>query len=123
MGTAVSRLQRVPVTADNFLRAESDMYFNDTVQKGGLGKMDHNRGPIPLDHQTVIRANRDTLYSAGVFDLDAGPVAVTIPDAGKRFLSMEVFDEEEYVVAVAYGAGSHTYSKDKVGTRYVLVAT
>ena len=26
--------------------------------------------------------NRDTLYSAAVFDLDAGPVTITLPDAG-----------------------------------------
>jgi hypothetical protein len=34
--------------------------------------------------QTVIRMNRDTLYSAGVFDLDAGPVTFALPDPGKR---------------------------------------
>ena len=113
----------LPVTADNFLRAESDMYFNNVVQKGGFGKIEHNREPMPIDHQTVIRANRDTLYSAGVFDLDAGPVTVTLPDAGKRFMSLEAFDEDEYVLEVAYGGGSHTYGKDKGGTRYVLVGT
>jgi hypothetical protein len=122
MGAAVSQSQTVPVTADNFLRAESDMYFNDVVQKGGFGRMEHNREPMPIDHQTVVRANRDTLYSGGVFDLDAGPVTVTLPDAGKRFMSLEVFDEDEYVVEVVYGAGSHTYSKERVGTRYVMVA-
>lgn len=37
-------------------------------------------------------------------------------------MSIEVFDEDEFVVEVAYGAGSRTYSKDKVGTRYVLLA-
>ena len=34
--------------------------------------------------------NRDTLYSAAVFDLDTGQVAITLPDAGKRFMSMQV---------------------------------
>ena len=97
------------------------MYFNNMVQEGGFGKITHTRESIPIDHQIVIRTNRDTLFSAGVFDLDAGPVTITLPDAGKRFMSMQVFDEDEYVLEVAYGAGSHTYSKDKVGTRYVLV--
>jgi hypothetical protein len=35
----------------------------------------------------VARANRDTLYSAAVFDLDAGPVTITLPDAGQRFMA------------------------------------
>ena len=38
----------------------------------------------------MIRLNRDTLYSSAVFDLDAGPVTITLPDAGKRFMSMLV---------------------------------
>jgi len=57
-----------------------------------------------------------------VFDLDAGPVTVTLPDAGKRFMSTQAIDQDEYVVEVAYGAGRHTYRKEAVGTRYVMVA-
>src|SRR5262249_17288460 len=75
-----------------------------------------------IDAQPVIRANRDTLYSSGVFDLDAGPVTVTLPDAGDRFMSMQVFDEDEYVVEVSYGALPRTYSRDRVGTRYTMIA-
>jgi hypothetical protein len=36
---------------------------------------------MPIYDQTVGLANRDTLYSAAVFDLDAGPVPVTPPDS------------------------------------------
>ena len=50
--------------------------------------------------------NRDTLYSAAVFDLDAGPVTITLPDPGKRFLSMQMIDEDEYTPEVLYGAPS-----------------
>jgi hypothetical protein len=70
----------------------------------------------------VIRLNRDTLYSAAVFDLDAGPVTITLPDAGKRFMSMHVIDEDEYTIGVDYGAGSRTLSKGEIGTRYAIVA-
>lgn len=111
----------VPVTADNFVRAESDLYFGVTVKKGGFGKFEHNREAQPIDKQTVIRLNRDTLYSAAVFDLDAGPVTITLPNAGKRFLSMQVFNEDQYTVAVFYGGGSHTLTRQQVGTRYVMV--
>ena len=65
--------------------------------------------------------NRDTLYSAAVFDLDAGPVTITLPDPGKRFLSMQVIDEDEYTPEVHYGAAVRTLTKDEIGTRYALV--
>ena len=68
----------VPVTADNFNRAESDMYFAGRVKESGIGKLFHYREVMPIDKQAVIRVNRDTLYSTGVFDLDAGPVTVTL---------------------------------------------
>ena len=113
----------VPVTVDNFARAESDLYMGNGVKDaGGVGKLHHVREPAPIDHQTVIRMNRDTLYSSMVFDLDAGPVTITMPDAGKRFMSLQVINEDHYAPNVFYGAGSHTLSRDKVGTRYVMAA-
>jgi hypothetical protein len=113
--------QFVPVTADNFVRAESDIYFSNVVKDGGFGKFFHFRTPAPIDHQNVIRLNRDTLYSAIVLDLDAGPVTITLPDAGKRFMSLQVINEDEYTPMVVYGKGSYTLTKDKVGTRYALI--
>jgi hypothetical protein len=111
----------VPVTVDNFPRAESDLYMGNSVKEGGVGKLFHRREPASLDNQLVIRLNRDTLYSSGVFDLDAGPVTITMPDAGKRFMSLQVINEDHYVPAVYYGAGSHTLTRQNVGTRYVMV--
>jgi hypothetical protein len=113
----------VPVTAENFVRAESDLYFGGILKDGGgIGKFLHRREPARIDNQTVIRLNRDTLYSSAVFDLDAGPVTITMPDAGKRFMSMQVINEDHYVPEVVYGKGSYTFTRDKVGTRYVAVA-
>jgi hypothetical protein len=83
----------IPVSADNFVRAESDLYFGSIVKDGGFGKFFHNREPTPIDHQLVIRMNRDTLYSGAVFDLDAGPATITLPNAGGRFMSMQVIDD------------------------------
>ncbi len=112
----------VLVTADNFVRAETDLYFGAVVKKDGFGKFEHNREALPIDKQTVIRTNRDTLYSGAVFDLEAGPVTITLPDAGKRFMSMEVISEDQYMPAVIYGADSHTFTREKIGTRYVMMA-
>lgn len=114
--------QAVLVNPENFTRAESDLYFAGTVRNGGFGKFDHTREPAPLDKQTVIRLNRDTLYSAGVFDLDAGDVTITLPEAGRRFMSMQVIDEDQYTYGVFYDPGPVTLSREAVGTRYVIVA-
>jgi hypothetical protein len=70
----------------------------------------------------VVRSNRNTLYSAGVFDLDAGPLTITLPDPGGRFMSMQVITEDHYVPAVFYGRGEHTLTRDDIGTRHVMVA-
>ena len=114
----------LPVTVDNFARAESDLYLGNGVKDaGGTGRLSHHREPIQVDKQAVIRSNRDTLYSALVLDLDAGPATITLPDAGKRFRSMQVINEDHNVVGkVEYGAGSYTLDRNKAGTRYVLVA-
>jgi hypothetical protein len=119
---AVARAaETMPVTPDNFRRAETHLYFGNAVKDGGFGKFQHHREPMKIDHQTVIRANRDTLYSSAVLDLDAGPATITLPDAAGRFLSMQVFDEDQYVPAVVYGGGRHTLTRENVGTRYVLL--
>ena len=110
----------LPVTADNFVRAETDMYFAGFVKEGALGKFFHHR-ELPVEN-TGVRPNRDTLYSFAVFDLDAGPVTITLPQAGKRFMSMMVVDQDHYVRGVFYGTGSHTFSRKDIGTRYLFVA-
>lgn len=111
----------VPVTVDNFARAESDMYIRNNA-KDGFGTMAHKREPASVDDQTVIRLNRDTLYSFGVFDFDAGPVTITLPDAGGRFMSLMVINEDHYVPLVTYDPGPHTFTRDNIGTRYGVVA-
>lgn len=124
MTTSALAQGATPVTVDNFIRAESDLYLSGLVKDSGgaVGKFSHRREPASIDKQTVIRLNRDTLYSSAVFDLDAGPVTITLPDAGRRFMSMQVINQDHYVVEVDYGAGAQTISKDKAGTRYVVAA-
>jgi len=111
-----------PVTVDNFIRAESDLYFRSVVREGGLGKFAHRREPAAIDNQIVIRLNRDTLYSSALFDLDAAPVTITLPDAGTRFRSLMVVNQDHYVPVVAYGAGSQTLTRPLIGTRYAVAA-
>jgi hypothetical protein len=111
---AKTTAETILVTPDNFNRAETDM-LNARQQ---FGAFMHHREPPPLDFD-IVRPNRDTLYSLAVFDLDAGPVTVTLPDAGQRFMTMQVIDQDHYTPAVVYGAGTYTFTREKIGTRYV----
>ena len=111
----------LPVTMDNFVRAETDLYFKRFADDGGFGKLKHRREMAAIDKQDVVRMNCDTLYSSGVFDLDAGTVTVTLPNAVRRFMSMQVISQDHYTVEVVYPPGRYTYSRDKVGTRYVFI--
>jgi hypothetical protein len=88
-----------PVTVNpyNFARAETDTYMARFVKSSGLGKFEHIRTPAPIERQDVIRMNRDTIYSSAVFDLDAGPVTIMLPDAGKRFMSALVINQDHYL--------------------------
>ena len=110
----------IPVTVDNFIRAETDLYFGGVALKeGGFGKFEHHRELASIDAQNIIRMNRDTLYSAVVVDLDAGPVTITLPDSGKRFMSMQIVDEDQYCYTL-YAPTKRTFTRKQVGTRYMI---
>lgn len=108
------------VTVDNFVRAETDMTMKRYVAQGGFGKFLHVRQPAPIDKQDVIRMNRDTLYSAGVFDLTT-PVTITKPDSRGRFQSMLIINQDHSMLPTEHGAGRFNLTRETVGTRYVFV--
>ena len=105
----------------NYIRAESDMQFKGYAAKaGGVGKMLHLREVYSVKNQTTIRGNRDTLYSAGVFDLSE-PVTIVKPDSPDRFQSLLVISQDHYNPVLKNGAGAVTLDFDTVGTRYVMI--
>jgi para-nitrobenzyl esterase len=124
MNSASSRTERerpVPVNVNNFIRAETDLYFGKSVKDGAFGTLRHRRTMTPVDQQDVVRMNRDTLYSSGVFDLEAAPVTVTLPHPGRRFMSMQVVSQDHFTTEVVYAPGRFTYTRDRVGTRYMVL--
>ncbi|MCO5066161.1 MAG: DUF1214 domain-containing protein [Rhizobiaceae bacterium] len=122
LGSLTASAEPILVNTDNFVRAESDAYFAGVVANGAFAKLDHNREMAPLDKQTVIRLNRDTLYSSALFDLDAGPVTITLPDSDGRFISLQVIDEDHFTHGVHYEPGKYTLTREEIGTRYVVTA-
>lgn len=63
-------------------------------QDGGVNVLHHHREPASLEDQPVIRQNRDTLYSSAIVDLASG-ATLTLPDAGERYLSVMVVNEDQ----------------------------
>lgn len=113
---------RVTVTTDNFVRAESDRMMCNLMQaSGGINRWRHTRVPTPLDEQTVVRMNRDTLYSFAVVDLAQG-AELTIPDGGDRYMSLAVVNQDHYINRVFHTAGTHRLSMHEFTTRCVLLA-
>src|SRR4051812_4706567 len=110
------------VNVDNFARAETDRMFTSILaDSGGVNQWMHNRTPTPLDHQPVIRMNRDTLYSAAVVDITDG-ATLTLPDGAGRYISAMVVNEDHYVNAVLHDPGDHRLSVADFDTPYALVA-
>ena len=90
---SISSFASEAVTVDNFVRAETDMTLASYVKQGAFGKFLHIRQPVSIDKQDVIRMNRDTLYSMGVFDLTT-PVTIAKPASQGRFQSMMVINQD-----------------------------
>jgi hypothetical protein len=115
-------MDTLTVNVDNFARAETDRMFTAIQHEcGGVNRWMHFRAPTPVEHQTVIRMNRDTLYSAAVVDVTAG-ATVTLPDAGNRYVSMMVINEDHYINDVFHDPGDHELTLERFGTPHVLIA-
>ncbi|WP_049770493.1 DUF1254 domain-containing protein [Desulforapulum autotrophicum] len=93
------------------------IFFN-AVKIDAFGKLCHHKKPTTIEKQNVVRMNRDTLYSNGVFDFDAAPLTINMPDPGQRFMSLQVIFQDHYTVDVVYAPGLQAYTREKVGTRY-----
>lgn len=116
-----ARPVRVPVTVENYSRAQSDVYFAHTVKAGAFGRIQHGRALAAPGQRGIIRPNRDTLYSFGVFDLDAGPVTIALPHGARRFMGMQVVNQDQLTPIAHDKLGTYTLTRAAVGTRYATV--
>ena len=115
-------MTQLKVNADNFARAETHrMMAGLQRDAGGVNRFSHNREPAAVDKQTVIRMNRDTLYSFAVVDISAG-ATLTVPDAGDRYLSVMIVNEDHYINQVFHDAGTYELTVEEFGSPYVVVA-
>jgi hypothetical protein len=109
------------VNVDSFVRAETDRMFDFVLHDtAGTNQWMRNKLPTPLDHQPIIRQNRDTIYSAAIVDVSQG-TRLTLPDAGDRYLSAMIVNQDHYIPHIFHDAGVHELTADNCGTDFVLV--
>ena len=109
------------VNVDNYARAETaTMFDNQLAMSGGVNQWIHFRVPTPVDQQPVIRMNRDTLYSGAIVDISGGGT-VTLPDAGGRYLTLMVINEDRYINRVFSKPGTYKLSVADHTTPFVNV--
>ncbi len=101
------------VTRETYCRAESDRAFsNALLLTGGVNRFFHFRQVTPLDRQTVVRMNKDTLYSPAVVDTERG-ATLTVPEMPDgRYCSVMLVDNDHYSCGVIYTPGTHQLPQD-----------
>lgn len=110
------------VTVENFARVESErMFAGIAASAGATNVWNHFRVPTPVDQQTVIRMNRDTLYSAAIIDVSAG-ATITVPDAGERYISVMFVNQDHYINRVLHAGGTYELSAEELGSDFVCAA-
>ncbi|HEY5808494.1 MAG TPA: DUF1254 domain-containing protein [Povalibacter sp.] len=59
---------------------------------GRPNQLAHRQGLLTPAARTVTTPNNDTLYSVAWIDLSAGPVSLTMPEVGERYVSYQFMD-------------------------------
>ena len=107
------------VSQKTYCRAETDRtFYNASQLTGGVNKLFSFRNLTPLDRQTVVRMNKDTLYTVALVDTSMG-AAITVPEmpAG-RYFSVLLLDNDHYCPGVIYTSGTHELPRD---TKYLAI--
>ncbi|WP_269581707.1 DUF1214 domain-containing protein [Roseibium sp. Sym1] len=113
--------RETPVTLNNFVRVATDIEIDKYVAlAGGVNRFFHFREPTPVENQPTIRMNRDTLYSTVVVDISEG-ATLTLPEAGHRYMSAMVINQDHYINEVFHGGGTYTLDMETFDTPYVII--
>ncbi len=112
----------IVVTEDNFVRAETNrMLVGLQSDAGGVNRWKHHSEPVPVDEQTVIRTNRDTLYSMAVVNIADG-ATLTVPNSDGRYLTVMVVNQDHYINRVFAQSGEYELTVEEFDTPYVFLA-
>ncbi len=110
-GSAVAELaidgkeydETIPVTINNFNEAEAAVNFNKWAARGIMNSSVDLTDYYPAGPAPTVRANRDTLYTVGLYDNSKG-IVINQPD-NDIFQSALVLDENAFALDYVWSAG------------------
>ena len=115
-----TKSSKIPVTLENFIYAESSMYFQKQQDKYPVNKWQHVRKMADKDNQDIIRMNADTAYSIAIVDVSEG-ATISLPKSN-FYQSILVIDENHYNPHVIYsGESVHLTLKDVTSGEHVYL--
>ena len=114
----------IKVTKDNFLAAEADRYLAEQQELAPVNQWEHKFKLLTYKTQSVVRQNRDTLYSKSIVDVSKG--ATFSLEKSNQYQTLHVVDSNHREIFVLYsdsdkrsitidksdlseGAGEHVY--------------
>ncbi|MBD8078397.1 DUF1214 domain-containing protein [Cellulosimicrobium arenosum] len=116
----------VKVTFDSFPQAETAGYFRKQLQKAPVNTYFHNRVPVNVENQVIIRSNVDLIYSYAV--VDVSEEATFHVARSEEYQIDQIIDENHYTVGVVYpgetltlrrsdlSSGTHVYILGRTAT-------
>ncbi len=111
----------VPVTPENYVRAETDWNFMRQQSEADINTWTHN-DRVTKDNQTIIRSNADVVYSLALVDVSKG-ATLSIPKRENGALQLiHYMDENHLTHGVIYAGESVTITpEDLTGGEYVYI--
>ncbi|EPY1009494.1 hypothetical protein ACW9OX_000482 [Vibrio vulnificus] len=109
------------VNWDNYVQAETDWNFRQVTNKVGVNQWIHD-APVSKDNQTVIRSNRDVVYSIAVVDVSKGATFRVTDKNNDEFQIIHIIDENHLTHKVVRRGESVTITPDDLsGGNYVYL--
>lgn len=111
--------ETIPVTAENFAKAETAWNFANWARGGADNGMLHLREVTPVGPEApTVRMNWDTLYSVQIVNVsDDGKFTISLPDSD-LYVAAQVMDEDGFSPYYIVEAGDHDI---EVSTDYALI--
>jgi hypothetical protein len=102
-----------PIIVDrsNYQEAEVARNFTKWAANGANNKLMHMTEVTPSGPAPTVRMNRDTLYSAAIFDTSTGNASITLPDVD-LYQSVLMVDTEGYARDFVLEPGTHMIATD-----------
>ena len=102
----------IEVTPENFVYAESSMYFQKQQDKYPVNEWQHVRQMADVDTQDIVRMNADTAYSIAIVDVSQG-ATISLPESD-AYQSILVIDLNHYNPYVIYSGETVHLTLDDV---------